>query len=647
MQIRPLVVRTIALLHDTLIAAVSFVASYAVVFGGGRLYAVPGMWDKTVAFTVVSMFFCYIFSVNRGSWRNVSVPDLIAIVKAVCVSVVVFTFGLFLVSRAENIPRVVPFLVTMFMIVGLSTPRMLFRVYRENLAAYLPGRRKRAAGSRNVLVYSFTDDAEAFIRSVRRQADGAVTVVGVIDDVPQNKSRLVQGQRVLGGIDQLPALLRKLSRKGIQVHELVVADTTMPASELSLVVEKATNAGLAVSKIPDIDNRNLLDREQLFEPKPIRLSDLLGRPEIKIDTFEVARLIDGKSIVLTGAGGSIGSELARQVAAFNPRHVVLIDSSEYLLYTIDMEIREKHPQLNLTSCVADVRDRDRIMDLFTKHKPDVVFHAAALKHVPLVEQNPVEGIKTNILGTKNVADAALKASAKAFVMISTDKAVNPTNIMGATKRAAESYCQVLDLGSTTTRFKTVRFGNVIGSNGSVVPRFRDQIVKGGPVTVTHPEIIRYFMSIPEAVRLVLQASGHGLRASTERGKILVLDMGSPVPIVELAKKMIQLAGLRPGIDIRIEFTGLRPGEKLYEELFDESEVAVPVPDRGYSIATPRSMNGRLLEKTISDLKAACDKEDSETAVKLLRHIVPEYSEVPIGPRPAIFDPKQLRDHSDI
>ena len=283
--------------------------------------------------------------------------------------------------------------------------------------------------------------------------------------------------------------------------------------------------------------------------------------------------------------------------------------------------------------VADVRDRDRMMTLFSTFEPEVVFHAAALKHVPLVEDNPVEALKTNVLGTKNVADAALSVDARAFVMISTDKAVNPTNIMGATKRAAEAYCQALDVKSQTTRFKTVRFGNVIGSNGSVVPRFQDQIARGGPVTVTHPEIVRFFMSIPEAVRLVLQASGHGLRASAERGKILVLDMGKPVSIVDLATKMIQLAGLRPGTDIKIEFSGLRPGEKLYEEMFDDSEDVVPVPQHGYSIATPRTINEKILQKTIADLKFAVETNDDIVALKLLQHIVPEYSGALTGDNP--------------
>jgi O-antigen biosynthesis protein WbqV len=254
----------------------------------------------------------------------------------------------------------------------------------------------------------------------------------------------------------------------------------------------------------------------------------------------------------------------------------------------------------------------------------VVFHAAALKHVPLVEDNPVEGIKTNVLGTRNVADAALANHANTFVMISTDKAVNPTNIMGTTKRAAEAYCQSLDVNSATTCFKTVRFGNVLGSNGSVVPRFQEQIAAGGPVTVTHPDIIRFFMTIPEAVQLVLHASSHALQHHTQRGNIMVLDMGKPVRIVDLAERMIQLAGYEPHVDIEIAFVGLRPGEKLYEELFDPSEVQDARTDEGYVIASPRIIDKTLLHKTLESLEASAEREDMARAVELLSHIVPEY-----------------------
>lgn len=292
---------------------------------------------------------------------------------------------------------------------------------------------------------------------------------------------------------------------------------------------------------------------------------------------------------------------------------------------LDMELREKYRDLKISTRLMDVRDNIRVSRLFAEMRPDVVFHAAALKHVPLAESNPLEAIKTNFLGTRNVADAALVNEVSSFVMISTDKAVNPTNVMGATKRAAEAYCQALDLSSTKTRFKTVRFGNVLGSNGSVVPRFQEQILAGGPVTVTHPDIVRFFMTIPEAVRLVLNASAeHTGDRLQQRGKIMVLDMGEPVRIVDLAERMMQLAGLKPYVDIDIVFSGLRPGEKLFEELFDPSEVQNMKTEDGYVIASPRVTDKVLLDKSITELQNAIVREDRGRALELLLHIVPEY-----------------------
>ena len=351
---------------------------------------------------------------------------------------------------------------------------------------------------------------------------------------------------------------------------------------------------------------------------------------MKTDLESVAELINGKVVLATGAGGSIGSELCRQIAMFGPSLLAISDSSEFHLYLLDTELRERHPNLRIVTRIVDVRDNARVSKLFEEVRPAVVFHAAALKHVPLVESNPLEGIKTNLIGTRNVADATLRSEASTFVMISTDKAVNPTNIMGATKRAAEAYCQSLDVVSEKTRFKTVRFGNVLGSNGSVVPRFQEQIAAGGPVTVTHPNMVRFFMTIPEAVRLVLHASAHALRRQSDRGKIMVLDMGEPVRIADLAERMIQLAGFKPRTDIEIVFTGLRPGEKLYEELFDPSEVQDGRTDEGYVVASPRVIDKGLLHRTLSGIEVAAAKENSVRAVELLSHIVPEYQAMKLG-----------------
>ena len=373
-------------------------------------------------------------------------------------------------------------------------------------------------------------------------------------------------------------VVNRLARKGIKVAELVVTETSPGRQRLGHIVERATSLGLKASRIPDLTETAQLTSHSILEPKAIELGDLLGRPEVVADVQGIAGLINERTVLVTGAGGSIGSELCRQIALLSPRRLIITDSSEFHLYSLDIELREKFELLRIETRIVDVRDGTRVNLVFQKFKPDIIFHAAALKHVPLVEANPLEAIKTNLFGTRNVANAALAAGASACVMISTDKAVNPTNIMGATKRAAEAYCQALDVSTDKIRYKTVRFGNVLGSNGSVVPRFQEQIASGGPLTVTHPQVVRFFMTIPEAVRLVLHASAHAQRRQKERGKIMVLDMGEPVRIVHLAERMIQLAGLKPYVDIDIVFTGLRPGEKLYEELFDPSEVQSEVTD---------------------------------------------------------------------
>ncbi|MGB3500399.1 MAG: nucleoside-diphosphate sugar epimerase/dehydratase [Mesorhizobium sp.] len=587
---------------------------------------ISDIYLKAALFGLLSLVTFYGFSLNRGSWRYASLADLLAIAKASIALTLIFAAASFLYDRAASLPRSVPPVMVVFLVFFLGAPRIAYRLYRDGQLMTLYKRpRPSRLQSRTVLLYGLTNRAEAFIRAVQRTPKAGFGIVGIIDDSEANRKMRVHGTKVLGTLADLPRLAQRREAAGLKPSELVISRRDLSPEELSKVVNAAAEAGMEARMLPDLTDLHDVSGQPALEPKPIKLADLLGRPENEIDTVEVARFIDGKSVLITGAGGSIGSELVRQVCGFNPGRLVLTDSSEHFLYTIDMEVRETFADLEVESHVADVRDRARIAKLFERYRPDVVFHAAALKQVPMVESNAIEAVKTNALGTINVADAALAFEARAFVMISTDKAVNPTNVMGATKRAAEAYCQMLDLTSEHTRFKTVRFGNVIGSNGSVVPRFREQIAKGGPVTVTHPEIVRYFMSIPEAVRLVLQAASHGMKVASDRGKILVLDMGKPVSILELATKMIQLAGYRPGVDIKIAFTGLRPGEKLYEELFDDTEIVSPPTGHGYSIATPRTNDEKQLQKTFSELKNAVNAQDETKSIKLLLKIVPEYT----------------------
>ncbi len=623
---RGLITLSLSLVHDLTVSAVAFLLSFVTIVGYGEMRVIPGIFDKTLAFVTIATSVSAFFRISRGSWRYVSVPDFLNIIKASIVSVILYTVAAFITFRGENVPRSVPVLTLLFMITGLCSSRLIYRLIQEYRGSVAPTHSTRLSEkARNVLLLGVSDMAESFIRSVKRNSKNAFNVVGIIDDSRTNYGRIIHGVRVLGSLNELPDISQRITKANGTLLELVVTEITPSRKRLSYIIGIATSANMKVLKIPHQTDASQLTADMRIEPRAIELSELLGRDEVKdTDVGRIAEMICGKTVMVTGAGGSIGSELCRQIAAHNPKLLILLDNSEFHLYKLDMEIREKYKDLIISACIADVRDVKRIRGLFKQYAPEVMFHAAALKHVPLSEGNPVEAIKTNFLGTRNVANAAIEFKTRTFIMISTDKAVNPTNVMGATKRAAEAYCQSLDLSNKGTRFKTVRFGNVLGSNGSVVPRFQEQIANHGPVTVTHPHIVRYFMTIPEAVRLVLLSSCRASERVDDRGKIMVLDMGEPVRIVDLAERLIQLAGLKPHEDIKIVFTGLRPGEKLFEELFDPSEIVSDQRHDGYSIASPRVIDKGVMEKTIADMEAAIANENSEKSILALKQIVPEF-----------------------
>ncbi len=615
--------RYVSLTHDLIVAAITAYLAYLTFYGEIGLSFVPDLGIRVGVFTVVAGACFLAYASNSGSWRYVSIPDLIAIIKATVTAVIICTLADFLITRSAYLPRSVPFLTTIYLVTGLTASRLAYRLIVERRLLGPHFMKGLSQQRRNILLLGMTDAAESYIRSTIRNARDPVCVVGILDPARSNHGRKVQGVKVLGSLANLPSVHEALRRRGIIVSELLVTEQGVDRAMLGEIVETATAFGIVVSRLPGGEERSEI-RDDAMERKPIQLDDLLGRAEIKANLQSVGALLGGKTVFVTGAGGSIGSEICRQIVNFAPKLVVLTDNSEFHLFQLDLELRENFPDLPLIARIMDIRDINRLRKLLADYKPDVLFHAAALKHVPFVEDNPLEGIKTNLLGTRNVADAARDFGVSTFVMISTDKAVNPSNIMGATKRAAEAYCQSLDIAAENTRFTTVRFGNVLGSNGSVVPRFQEQIAKGGPVTVTHPHIVRYFMTIPEAVRLVLHASAHMLHAENERGRIMVLDMGKPVRIVDLAERLIQLAGLKPRIDIEIAYTGLRPGEKLYEELFDPSEIRNEPTKDGFVMASPRIIDKALLAKTIDEIENLAAIEDTDRALELLFHLVPEY-----------------------
>lgn len=553
----------------------------------------------------------YYFGLYRGLWRFASLPDLKRILLSVGLAALIVPLLLFLVLRLVDVPRSVPILHPLFLVMIMGGARFAYRSWKDgHLLSF-----GELAGE-PVLVLGAGSAGEQLLRALAGTRQWRV--VGFLDDDKEKVGRRVHDVPVLGA---LADLTQAAKRHG--VRHVIIAMPQASASVRRHVTERAAQADLTVLTVPSMDDL-LSGRVSVSQIRRVELEDLLGRDSIALDTEGLAQWLGGCVVLVTGAGGSIGSELCRQIARFNPARLVFFEQSEYTLYRIAQEFSSRFPQLAVASVIGDVKDTERLAAVFAEHRPQVVFHAAAYKHVPLMENhNAWEAVKNNVLGTLNVARAVIAHDVREFVLISTDKAVNPANVMGASKRLAELVCQCLQQTTTATRFVMVRFGNVLGSSGSVIPQFRAQIAQGGPVTVTHPEIIRYFMLIPEAVQLVLQA---GLIANDAKtgGQIFVLDMGEPVKIVDLARNMIRLSGFTEN-DIHIEFTGLRPGEKLFEELLTNDETTLPTPHPKLRIAKPdNTPNGAWLKDLDAWLSAPW-RAETETKAGLKARVA-EYCE---------------------
>ena len=614
----------IAAIHDTGMAAISFLLALYLRLNDDQLHLIahlirPGV----ILFSAVCFASFHYMRLYRGLWRYASMQDVLAIVKSVSLAILVFAALLFLINRLEGVPRSVLFINWMLLLFMLSAPRFAYRALRDRTFSFkltLDEERKIP-----VLLIGGNDAAELFIRGLARESMAPYEVVAIADNDPQRKNRYIHRVPIYGGTDILPIILRKLKRKNKAPQKLILTDEEITGAELEALLAIAEEFGLPLARLPRLGElkQNAPDTRQL---RPIAVEDLLGRVQNMLDKTSMQKLVAGKRVVVTGAGGTIGGELTRQVASYGPSELVLIEVSEFNLYQIEREIRGLFPDVNLRPLLCDVRASEHVNSIFAAYKPELVFHAAAIKHVPIAEFNIEEAVLTNVFGSRNIADACLAHGAQAMVMISTDKAVNPTNVMGASKRLAESYCQALgelERGAGKTKFITVRFGNVLGSTGSVVPLFQEQLSKGGPLTVTHPEMTRYFMTVREAVGLVLQAAVFGV-TSDKQECIFVLDMGKPVKIVDLAKQMILLAGLRPETDIQIKFTGLRPGEKLFEELFHFSENTAKTSHESIFLASPRFCDMAHLRSSFEALFAACKARNDEEALSLLKQLVPEF-----------------------
>ena len=574
------------------------------------------------------------FRLSLQYWRYAAMGDLVTVVASAAGGAALFALAGLVLGHASANPAF-PIVHGLTLLLLLGTPRVAYRWLRNRGNA--PPAEAEAAAA---LLIGDAEDADLFLRALARDRRQSFRVEGIVSASPRQVGRRIQGQPILGGIDTIDQLLERLRDEGRLPGMLVIATPDLAGPRLAIVVTQAERFGLQVRRAPRPTALDQEERRGSVDLKPVAIEDLLNRPQVPLDRDGMARLIQGRRVIVTGAGGTIGSELARQVAAFGPATLVLLDNGEYALWQIDLELAETHPHVNRKTVIADIRDKDRVAAIFDAYRPELVFHAAALKHVPMVEANPLEGLLTNAVGTRHVADAARSVGALAMVLISTDKAVNPTSVMGASKRLAEMYCQGLDVAELPhrgMRCVTVRFGNVLGSTGSVVPLFQRQLAKGGPLTVTHPDMQRYFMTVREAVGLVLQASvlgvgGADLPAGREGG-IFVLDMGEPVKIVDLARQIIRLAGLRPEEDVEIRFTGLRPGEKLYEELFHGKEPPVPTGYPGLLMASPRTADPADVGRSLDRIAVSCHNGQERAALALLSELVPEFERNGVAAEP--------------
>jgi O-antigen biosynthesis protein WbqV len=505
----------------------------------------------------------------------------------------------------------------------LGAPRLFYRLYRQY-------RNKTGSDTssetKTALIIGAGDQTELFIRELLRQNDHTYQLLGIVGYKEAHKGQKIHHINVIGTVSELPALIEEFKRKSITVDMLIIADENLSGKELKSLLNLAEILGLHLTRLPHISEITAPAAKPRV--KPIAIEDLLGRPQASLDRESMRKMISGKRVLVTGAGGTIGGELVRQISDFSPSHICLFDHSEYLLYMADLELGERHPKLPRENVLGDVACRTRVQHVISTFKPDLVFHAAALKHVPLVEKNPSQAALTNVIGTRNLADACRDFKVKAMLLISTDKAINPTSAMGATKRLAECYCQALDIlerqKPNGTHYASVRFGNVLGSSGSVVPLFKRQIEKGGPLSITHPEMRRYFMTVHEAVELVLQAMTFSMNSSIQGGRVFVLDMGEPVKIIDMARQMIRLAGLKPEVDIEIKYTGLRPGEKLFEELFHASENLLPTNNSSILLGAPRTVDHGFLIRALQELESVAKEEDNSSVLRLLHALVPEY-----------------------
>jgi O-antigen biosynthesis protein WbqV len=622
--------KALIVLHDLAVTAAALVVAFYIRFEEERLSVrIEWLWVLLPGMLVYAGVVYHIFHLDDAKWRFASLPDLWNIFRSATVLALTLLvldyiliaqnlYGTFFFGKGTIL---IYWVLQMFFLGG---PRVAYRYFRYS--------RARTKASRNdstpILALGRAADAEVLLRAIESGAVKKIWPVGVLSQSPADQGQSIRGIQVLGTFDDIEQAVARLAARGTNVRRIVLTPSAFePDVPIDTVLMRARRLGLTTSRLPSLD-----DSVEALRLAPVNVEDLLLRPSVKIDYRRLEQFVKGRSIVVTGGGGSIGAEICDRIVAFGAARLLVIENSEPALHAVLEKLAGDQQGALITGRLADIRDRDRIMRLMADFKPDMVFHAAALKHVPLLEQDWGEGVKTNVFGSVNVADAAAAAGATAMVMISTDKAIEPVSVLGATKRFAEMYCQALDgqfarkaePGALPMRLIAVRFGNVLASNGSVVPKFKAQIEAGGPVTVTHPDMVRYFMTIREACDLVVTSAVHALGPARSDVAVYVLNMGQPVKIVDLAERIIRLSGLEPGRDIDITFTGIRPGERLHEILFAREEPTAEIGVEGVVAARPMSPSLDTMRVWLATLEQGLVREDKSAIYRVLRDAVPDF-----------------------
>ena len=622
---------SVILILDALLILGSFYLAHLIRFEFDIPLWAMERFKQLVLFVLAGKLVCfYFFDLYKGMWRYTGINDLLNIIKAsTFASLVLIVFVLF-GTRFEQISRsvfIIDWCLTVMFIIGLRVfTRLCFESFTENvsfrdlLEKLSTMFRKKKQTGRQMLIIGAGDCGEKICRQFRENPLVQSHVVGFLDDDRSKIGRNIHGVPVLDTIEALDSVVSSM-----EIEDILIAIPSATSERMRYIVDLCKNADVDFKIIPDMGEL-INGRISLNAIRNVEYRDLLGREPVRLDKKQIGGYLGQKCVLVTGAGGSIGTGLCRQICRFFPKKIVLLERAESPLYEIDLELRKSFPNVAVVPLLADIQNKAELVKIFDQFAPEIVFHAAAYKHVPMLEEHPWKAVENNIFGTANLVATARNFRCDRFVFVSTDKAVNPTNVMGASKRVAELLVQKNDtaVGVSSTRFMTVRFGNVIGSVGSVIPLFKKQIREGGPVTVTHPDMIRYFMLIPEACQLILQAGAMG-----KGGEIFILEMGEPVKIDSMARDLIRFSGFEPDVNIKIEYTGLRPGEKLYEELMTDQEGVIPTDHKKIRVLNSHTGDVSLLMARLDNLKKAAENRDPNEIRKGLRQIVPEYHETAV------------------